>query len=80
MAVFLAQLPVLEYFFYEIPLFSLAVNLLVIPLLPLVLASGFLGATIGLWAPMAGRVILLGACLPLRLYEEIGLAVQRMPF
>lgn len=41
MAVFLAQLPVLEYFFYEIPLFSLAVNLLVIPLLPLVLASGF---------------------------------------
>lgn len=80
MAVFLAQLPVLEYFFYEIPLFSLAVNLLVIPLLPLVLASGFLGALTGLWVPLAGKVILLGACLPLRLYEGIGLAVQSLPF
>lgn len=79
MAVFLAQFPILQYFFYEIPLFSLAVNLLVIPLLPVVLTSGFLGVLAGLWIPNLGRILLLGAVVLLRVYEGIGRILGAVP-
>jgi competence protein ComEC len=78
-AVFLAQFPLLQYFFYEIPLFSLAVNLLVIPLLPIIVISGFLGLMSGIMVPALGKVLLSGACFLLQMYEKIGCIIQKMP-
>jgi competence protein ComEC len=79
-AVFLAQFPVMQYFFYEIPVFSLAVNLLVIPLLPLILASGFLGLVTGAGFPVLGKFFLTGACLLLRFYNLTGELLREVPF
>ena len=47
-AVQLATLPVVTWYYYEIPLYALPVNLLVLPLMGVILSCGVAGGALGL--------------------------------
>ncbi|SEF92683.1 ComEC/Rec2-related protein [Eubacterium ruminantium] len=65
------MLPVLLLQYYEIPLYSLLINFLLIPLLTVVVASGFIGALIGLvpGAVLLGQAAIFPARVVLQFYK-----------
>ncbi len=80
----LFMLPLLLYFYYEFPLYSMLLNLLVIPLMSFLVAGGFAAALLGL---LPGRLFLwiarmvgLTPYLILRVYEWLCRTTLRLPF
>lgn len=63
--------PVVLYFFYELPLFSIFLNLLVVPTLGIVLLSGLFGCLLGLISTALGSVVILPAVKLLQIYEYL---------
>lgn len=78
-AVLLIQLPILQYYYFEIPICSLLTNLIVMPLVPIVLGCGMLGLAAGAVFQELGEIILIPAQLVLDLYELLGVIAERMP-
>lgn len=78
-AVQAASLPLSVWFFYEIPMYGIFVNLLVVPTLTVVLVSGLLGAAAGLWQVWAGRIVLLPGCILTEYYQYLCRFVKRLP-
>lgn len=68
-AVQISLLPLLLWFFYEIPVYSIILNLLVIPLSSVLVGFAFLGGLCGCFCPLAGEFLLGGVYYVLRLYE-----------
>lgn len=79
-AVHLVLLPILLYYYFEIPTYSLLLNLLVIPLMSAVLGIGVLGSlTAVFWA--GGGELLLGVCkFILWIYEQAAQLTVGLPF
>jgi len=78
------MLPLLLYFYYEFPLYSMLLNVAVLPMMSFLVAGGFLAALLGLFP---GQIFLAGARLTglipyviLRLYDRLCRAVLRLPF
>jgi len=67
----IAVLPLLIYYFHSISIVSLPVNLLVLPLIPFIMISGFIAGVFGLVIPILGQ---LAATVP-HLLSYIVLAV-----
>lgn len=75
----LVTIPILLLSFYEIPIWSLIVNMLILPLSGCLLVSGLVSTIVGsLWIWL-GRMILMPACLILGFYEKVCQFVERMP-
>ncbi len=79
LSIFLATLPLTMYFFYEVPVYGIFLNLLIIPGLALVLLSGLIGAFMGLFFPSAAAMLLVPGNLILHLYDALGTFAQRLP-
>ncbi len=79
LSIFLATLPLTMYFFFEVPVYGIVLNLLIIPGLGLVLFSGLAGAFAGLFLPAAATAALLPGNLMLHLYDDLGALAQRLP-
>lgn len=74
-----ATLPLVCWYFYEIPIYSLAVNFLMLPAVSWILVPGILGLAAGaLWLP-AGRVLCAPAWILLLGYEKILGALRELP-
>ncbi|GHU43590.1 DNA internalization-related competence protein ComEC/Rec2 [Clostridia bacterium] len=54
----IATLPILLYFFYEFPPYSLLINSILLPLIGLLLGFGILGGLTGLIHPVLGQILL----------------------
>ena len=78
-AVQAAALPVSVWFFYEIPLYGILVNLLVVPTLTVVLVSGLMGAAAGLWQVWAGKIVLFPGCFLTEYYQYLCKFVKNLP-
>lgn len=78
-AIAITTLPVLFSFYYVYPLYSLLLNLYVIPLMGLVLAFGIVSVATGFLLPEAGILLGLPDRLILRLYEVSCRMVLRLP-
>ncbi|MCB7523014.1 DNA internalization-related competence protein ComEC/Rec2 [[Clostridium] hylemonae] len=63
--------PVLLYYFYEFPLYSLFLNLLVVPLMSVLLFLGLAGSAAGLIAELPGEAVFTVCRMILKLYEWI---------
>lgn len=64
-----ATLPVHLYFFYEFPVFSLLLNVLVIPLMTFVMAGTLIGLSLSfIWMPL-GKLVVLPVHMILSLYD-----------
>lgn len=75
----IATLPLTLYFFYEFPLYGIFVNLMVIPTLALVVATGLLAGTIGLVWPGGGGILAAPGCVLLTIYDRLAEVVQNLP-
>ena len=58
LAIQLASLPVLAWFYYEIPLYAMLLNLIVIPLMTPIMMLGVAGMLAGWFARRVGRILL----------------------
>lgn len=80
MGVQLATLPFLRAAFYEIPLYSIITNLLVVPLLSLVVVIGLAAGAVGLVCIPVARFVIGGVYYILEMYEVICNLQQKLPF
>lgn len=73
-------LPITIYFYYELPLWSVFTNLIVIPLMPILLGIGILGLFLtGIW--YSGGSLVLQLCkLILGTYEKLCRLMIHLPF
>lgn len=78
-AVQITTLPLVAWFYYEIPLYGILVNLLAAPTLAITLASGILGAVVGMWQVALARVLLLPGCLLVDFYLFLCETVKKLP-
>jgi len=69
---YLTTIPILLYTFYEIPVFGIFLNFLLVPLLPAVLAAGIAGMTVG-------GIAAFPAVFLVRFYEGTLSLVKKMP-
>lgn len=73
-------LPILMYSFYEVPIYGVFLNLIVIPLLSVLMAAGLIGTMISLFWEHAGEAIFLCCRIIFRVYEHSCEAALRLPF
>ena len=78
-SIFLVTYPINNHFFYEYSLYSILLNFIVIPCMPIVMGSGGIGLLIGCLSPKAGMMAGLPAHFVLDLYELLGKSVIQWP-
>ncbi len=74
-----ATAPAVLYHSFELPVYGILLNLLVIPLMTYVMVSGLLGLAASLFSMKAGAALLGGAHYILGLYKAMGEGTQRLP-
>ncbi|QNM06404.1 DNA internalization-related competence protein ComEC/Rec2 [Qiania dongpingensis] len=79
LAIQLATIPVQAASFYQIPVFGLLLNLLLLPLFPVIAFSGIFGAFLGGLFPQITRTILFPARFLLRIYASACSWSLRLP-
>ena len=72
--------PVVLWLFYEIPLYSVFVNLLVVPTLAVVLVSGVVTCIVGSASLFLGKLTAIPGTILLYLYELLCKLAERLPF
>ena len=78
-AIQMATLPITLYFFYEIPVYGILLNLLVLPTLSVVLVCAVAGSLVGLVSSGAAALAVWPGNLVLRGYDWLGFLAQRLP-
>ncbi|WP_455721091.1 DNA internalization-related competence protein ComEC/Rec2 [Agathobacter sp.] len=82
-AIQLPMLPVVAFNYFEIPLYAVFVNLIVIPVLPVIFISGLAAAGIlwifGMVGIIPAKIAVFPAYIILRLYELLCQAVVKLP-
>lgn len=71
--------PVLLMSFFEYPLYSILLNLVVVPLMSVLMACGLLCGLTGLWWPFGAWILAVPCHWILSLYEWAGRACLRLP-
>lgn len=79
LAINLTLLPVMLYFYFEFPLYSILLNLLVIPCMSLVLGSGAIGSAVTLLSGEMGGTLLLASKGILYVYEKACTVSMMLP-
>ncbi len=74
-----AMLPIVTYFYYETPLYSVVLNTVLLPLMPFLLGLGLLGGFVGLLILPAAKAILLPAHLIIYFYEMSASTFSQLP-
>ena len=75
----LATLPIVSWYFFEIPIYAVWVNLAVLPFVSVVLAAGILGGIVGLWRTGAAQILLFPAHVVLSGYERLCSLAAALP-
>jgi competence protein ComEC len=75
----LMSLPIILYHYFQIPLYSIFLNLIVVPFMGIVIASGSAGIILGSRSLRAGKFAIAGGHYVLRLYEFLCTIWQRLP-
>lgn len=72
--------PISVHFFYEFSIYSILLNFIVIPCMPVVMGFGGLGALVGCVSPNIGRIVGVPAHAVLSVYECLGTWTISLPF
>ncbi|MCR5119763.1 MAG: DNA internalization-related competence protein ComEC/Rec2 [Lachnospiraceae bacterium] len=79
-AVSLFTMPLIVYNYFEVPLYSVFLNLLVIPLMSVLMVSGILSLMIGMISLKAGMVCALPAHYVLMCYDALCTKIAKLPY
>lgn len=77
--IMLATMPISAYFFYEIPLYGMLANVIILPLAGIVMGSGFLGGCLGLTMLPGMWISFIPCHVILRLYEGVCRLIRLFP-
>ncbi len=75
----LMTLPVMLYFFFEVPLYGIVINLFVIPLASVLVLLAFIGGGIGCICFPLGKFLMGTVYFILQFYEKLCLVFRKMP-
>lgn len=75
-----ATFPVYLTFYYEFPLYSIFLNILVLPFMSLLMISGFLVMLLGRMMPLAAQAIAFAGTGVLQLYEKLCRLFGNIPY
>ena len=80
LSVTIMTLPLLLYFFFQIPLYSIVLNLIVIPLMTLVVMLSLVGGILGCFSLFLARICIGGVHFILVLYEGLCRFFESLPY
>ena len=72
--------PIIAWNYYQIPMYSVLLNLIIVPLMGIVIASGFVGLYSSYLFVIIGKITILPACLIIKLYGLLCTIVEHIPF
>ena len=75
-----AILPVLLYFFYEFPVYSVFLNIIVVPLMGVLLALLIFGALLGSFLPELAKIVMIPVRYIFKIYEGVCNISEELPF
>lgn len=75
----LFTLPLVAYYYYEVPLYALFLNLLLLPYLGIVLGFGLLGGVAGTFLLPCARILILPCRVVLSAYVGVCEVVEKLP-
>ena len=78
-SIFLITYPISVHFFYEYPLYSMLLNFIVIPCVPLIMGFGGAGMIFGCFSASIGKIIGMPAHWTLSFYEILGKWAVKLP-
>ena len=78
-AIQLTTLPIVLFFFYEIPVYGIFLNLLVLPLVSYLVLIGGVACILGLWLPFMSHFLFGTTYCILSFYEYLCRLFQRLP-
>lgn len=78
-AINLTTLPLILYFYYQIPMYSILLNMLILPTVSLLLVDGMCGSIVGMYSVSVGKIILLPAVKLLEFYEFLMHEMEKLP-
>ena len=77
--IFVGMVPVTTAFFNQIPIYSILLNLLILPLMPLLLGLGLIAGIVGLIFPVVAEYLLLACHYIIYFYEWLSSLVSKLP-
>lgn len=75
----LVTIPILCQFFYEISVYSVFINLIILPCVGVLLGMGIVGGVVGCILPFAGKCMLFPCYLILQLFETVCKGFLKLP-
>lgn len=75
----IAMIPIVTAFYRELPLYSVVINIFILPLMPVILVLGLIGGVVGLFYLMAARVFLFPCHFIIYFFEMIASMFARLP-
>lgn len=72
--------PIIAWNYYQIPMYSALLNLIIVPLMGIVVASGFVGMYSSYLFVFLGKIVIFPACLVIKLYGLLCAIVEHIPF
>lgn len=76
----LMTLPLVAYYYYEVPVYALFVNLIVLPFVAPVVFFGILGSLLGLFWEEGARLLLYLPCILLHIIQKAGELPDLLPY
>ena len=79
LCVTLVTTPLVAYMYYQIPTYSVIINMLVVPLMSMVVYSGMLGTLVAMVSPFFGKIFIMPGVVCLWLYKKLCELLQLLP-
>ena len=77
---FVAMLPLVTQLYYQTPLYSTFLNILILPLMPIVLGVGIIGGLLGTVFMPLGKLVLFPCHLIIYFYEMLSVFAKKLPY
>ncbi len=78
-ALYFSTLIIIADMYYEIPVYSILLNALLLPLMGVIVVSGFMGGVLFLVAAPIGKLVVVAAVLVLKIYKWVCLMFSNIP-
>ena len=75
-----AMLPIVTQLYHQTPLYSVVLNMIVLPFMPLVLGLGLIGGLAGLFFMPLAEILLMLCHFIIYFYEMVSMFVRGLPF
>jgi competence protein ComEC len=79
-AVWMTSLPLVAYYYYEVPTYGVLLNMLILPLLPALFFFGLFGGLVGCIWLSAAKILLYPCGVILSIYDFLATACLKFPF